>query len=450
MAQNVYTDIPSDRMGGNKQTLQSARDCSICCNAMTSEDSRIPRLLTCGHTFCTQCIRSIYTTSESSYFYTREMDRGIHCPHCKAPCKIPNEDVTKLPKNYILLDIISEQPSLPRIQLNPETIECNIHNIIKKSYCFNCQKLVCPYCQMSNHQTHNCEITVEAIKAFLPDFKLHQERLESFSQQLTAAKERFETTINRLKDNHKEGSHNINVRFTAITEEATKWKNINIRKLDDILKEREDILDQQVDSISAVIKETNGKLELAKHITSPQNEEQFFMHYKEIGDDTKDIMSRELGLYPLVHDHIEWRVDPINHIMEKMNTIAFVNEEQSAGLATDPATSQSHHVYPDDSTAQPISVSIASEDHKPVIQPIATTRVKTEETRLPEARSVLYNTHSALPPPRFPGTSVTSRQSSSLPQISSHYAPSVPNAAHGHTGRHNLNNAIHGNVHNPT
>ena len=422
MAQYIRSDTAKDRMGGNQQIMENktpqggARDCSICCNAMTSEESRIPRLLTCGHTFCTQCIRSIYTTSESSYFYTREMDRGIHCPHCKAPCKIPNGDVTKLPKNYILLDIISEQPSLPRIQLNPETIKCNIHNIIKKSYCFNCQKLVCPYCQMSNHPTHNCEITVEAIKAFLPDFKLHQERLESFSQQLTAAKERFETTINRLKDNHKEGSHYINVRFTAITEEATKWKNINIRKLDDILKEREDILDQQVDSISAVIKETNGKLELAKHITSPQNEEQFFMHYKEIGDDTKDIMSRELGLYPLVHDHIEWRVDPINHIMEKMNTIAFVNEEQSAGLATDPtadaATSQSHHVYPDDSTAQPISVSIASEDHKPVIQPITTTRVKTEETRLPVANSV-HSAGSALPPPRLP-SSVKPNESSSL------------------------------------
>ena len=395
MAQHIRPDTASDRMTGNKQILQNqtpqgARECSICFNAMTSEDGRIPRLLTCGHTFCTECIKNIFAVSDYASIYRRRAEREILCPHCKAPCMIPNGDVTKLPKNFILLDIISELPSLPRIRMNPETIKCDIHNIVKKSYCFNCRELVCPYCQMNNHRDHNCEMTVEAIKAFLPDFKQHQERLEAFSQQLSSAKDRFETTIYRLRENHKEASHHINLRFIAIIDEATKWKNINVRKLEDILKEREDILDQQIHSIDAVIQETKGKLELAQYITSPQNEEQFFVHYQEIGNDTKDITNRELGLHPLVHDHIEWKVDPIKHIIDNMNTIAFVNEEQGAGLAidptADPATTQSHPVHSNTSLDQPISVSVTVEG-RPITECIATTQVKREEnhfTSLPQ------------------------------------------------------------------
>ena len=344
--------VPDGVTSGNRPQTQGARDCSICYQPMTSEDIKVPRLLTCGHTFCTECIRNIYTISSDAYSYRRRMEREILCPHCKTPCVIPDGDVTKLPKNYILLEIISEQP---KIKIDPERITCNIHNIVKKSYCFNCQELVCPYCQMTDHQGHNCEITIEAIKVFLTDFKQHEERLEAYAQQLKSAKDKFQATLYRLKENQREASHHINLRFTAIIEEASKWKNINIRKLDDITKEREDILEQQIDSLNDVIDETEKKLELARRITSPQNEEEFFIHHNDIVKDSKVLISKELGLQPLVHEHIEWRVDPINHIIDFLNRIAFVNEDanpapvksppQSLDPTSDAPAPQSHPMH---------------------------------------------------------------------------------------------------------
>ena len=338
--------VPDGVTSGSRPSPQSqagARDCSICYQPMTSEDLKVPRLLTCGHTFCTECIRSIYTISSDAYSYRRRMEREILCPHCKTPCVIPDGDVSKLPKNYILLEIISEQP---KIKIDPERVTCKIHNIVKKSYCFNCQELVCPYCQMTDHQGHNCEITIEAIKVFLTDFKQHEERLEAYAQQLKSAKDKFQATLYRLKENQREASHHINLRFTAIIEEASKWKNINIRKLDDITKEREDILEQQIDSLNDVIDETEKKLELARRITSPQNEEEFFVHHNDIVKDSKVLISKELGLQPLVHEHIEWRVDPINHIIDFLNRIAFVNEDANPAPLKSPPQSLDSDVPP--------------------------------------------------------------------------------------------------------
>ena len=303
------------------------KECSICYQPMTSEESKTPRLLNCGHTFCTECLQSIYITAADAYGYRSRLEREILCPHCKTPCLVPDGDVLKLPKNYALLEIMSEQPQIKTI---PENTLCKTHNIVKKSYCFNCQDLVCPYCQMINHQNHNCQITIEAIKVFLPDFQQNQEQLEAYSHQLKSAKDKFQATLYRLKENQREASHHINVRFSAIIDEAQKWKNINIRKLDDITKEREDILDQQIESLNDVICETDRKVDLAKRITSPQNEEEFFIHHKNIVNETKVLVSKEMGLQPLVHEHIEWRVDPINHIIDLLNRIAFVNEDANA------------------------------------------------------------------------------------------------------------------------
>ncbi|KAI6652761.1 hypothetical protein LOD99_4147 [Oopsacas minuta] len=349
------SEIVQDGFCGNRPTpqTQGARDCAICFCPMTSEDINVPRLLTCGHTFCTECIRKIYLASTDAYNYRRRMEREILCPHCKTPCLIPDGDASKLPKNYILLDIISEQP---RIKVDVERITCNIHNIVKKSYCFNCQELVCPYCQMSHHQGHNCEITIEAIKVFLTDFKQHEERLEAYAQQLKSAKDKFQATLYRLKENKREASHHINLRFTAIIEEASKWKNINIRKLEDITKEREDILEQQIESLDSVIDETEQKLDLARRVTSPQNEEEFFIHHTQIVNDSKVLISKELGLQPLVHEHIEWRVDPINHIIDYLNRIAFVNEDANAAPSAVKSPPQS---------IEPITDAVASQ--KPIV-----------------------------------------------------------------------------------
>ena len=56
------------------------------------EDTHCPKLLFCGHTFCTKCINNIFRSDH------------LKCPLCNR--EFPVASVDDLPKNFALLDLI--------------------------------------------------------------------------------------------------------------------------------------------------------------------------------------------------------------------------------------------------------------------------------------------------------------------------------------------------------
>ena len=78
--------------------------CSVCAEAFDS-DARSPRTLSCGHTFCTQCLRGI------------AQGRTFVCPKCRRETVLQQpadgavgdgDAVLQLIRNYQLLDVIEE------------------------------------------------------------------------------------------------------------------------------------------------------------------------------------------------------------------------------------------------------------------------------------------------------------------------------------------------------
>ena len=72
------------------QISSESLDCSLCCERL-NEAARCPRLLTCGHSFCSACIVSL----------PQEV-----CPNCRKSFNYPSSGVGALPKNFALLDVI--------------------------------------------------------------------------------------------------------------------------------------------------------------------------------------------------------------------------------------------------------------------------------------------------------------------------------------------------------
>ena len=70
-------------------------DCSVCFEPF--DDQNIcPRILSCGHTFCTGCLERVLPA-----------DDKIPCPTCRVEVNVPQAGVAGLPKNFALLNIIN-------------------------------------------------------------------------------------------------------------------------------------------------------------------------------------------------------------------------------------------------------------------------------------------------------------------------------------------------------
>ena len=112
----------------------SSSECSICLESMRSKE---PRLLTCGHTFCTSCIEQLAAKNP------------ITCPKCRTETKIPQQGVMKLPKNIEFIAICEALENYSKEQQDQFCGPCLIHHRrVKVTHeCDKCpSKLICTSC----------------------------------------------------------------------------------------------------------------------------------------------------------------------------------------------------------------------------------------------------------------------------------------------------------------
>ena len=117
-------------------------DCPLCCDSFDQE-TRIPRILACGHTFCKQCISSIKKSSVIG-------DITIECPNCRHSVCIKSLD--DLPKNYLLSEMLENSKK----NLSSQSAEwCSLHAQKRISYyCKTCFKPLCSKCLLL-HNGHD-------------------------------------------------------------------------------------------------------------------------------------------------------------------------------------------------------------------------------------------------------------------------------------------------------
>jgi len=74
--------------------------CTVCCEKF-NEEQHCPRLLSCGHTFCTGCLEQLFPRSASGSV--------VICPSCRREMPVL-AGAKGLPKNFALLDVLLTFP----------------------------------------------------------------------------------------------------------------------------------------------------------------------------------------------------------------------------------------------------------------------------------------------------------------------------------------------------
>ena len=115
------------------QTMASPKvpECVVCREGY-DDQNLCPRILSCGHSFCTRCLDRLFT---------EERDR-FRCPTCRVEVNVSQDGVAGLPKNFALLSFFDVKPQ----QEESESLfDCEVcddkHPAI--FWCFNCEEDMC-------------------------------------------------------------------------------------------------------------------------------------------------------------------------------------------------------------------------------------------------------------------------------------------------------------------
>ena len=105
-------------------------ECLVCSDVYDDQDL-CPRMLNCGHCFCTRCLWQLLTAEDK-----------IRCPTCRVEVNVSQAGVAGLPKNFELLRILDVTPQQ---QEGESLFNCEVcdgkHPAIV--WCFNCDEDMC-------------------------------------------------------------------------------------------------------------------------------------------------------------------------------------------------------------------------------------------------------------------------------------------------------------------
>ena len=266
-------------------------ECSVCLGSLINKQ---PRLLSCGHTFCTPCLQ--------------KLPRGntVYCPKCRSPTRLPPAGVQALPKN---IDISKMREREQELSARNEHFcqMCRKRDAKIEYICTSCPKrLICKACYHKHQripalmahnvlpieetlpveQTHeNCKKHGELLEYFCPQCEeticvmctcdlQHEEHCDQIVDFKTSLKE-LKASMNKICQEFKQNSKRV-----EICAEMLKQDTDTIEDCKDALsakcQEVETILNQMKEQLKVIIQIyeplRNSQQEINKHFTDVQKQ----------------------------------------------------------------------------------------------------------------------------------------------------------------------------------
>ena len=157
-------------------------DCSICFERYHAE-TRVPKVLPCGHTFCEVCIASIGDANSGRRGMFQQQITPLECPNCRTGF---TRDEAKTNFSFLeFMNATAHRKSLPSSsntasgsnQTNDQNQNngtmCTVHpNNRVDVYCIQCNVLCCHHCYAASnaaHATHH-RISISDVTTKLPEY----------------------------------------------------------------------------------------------------------------------------------------------------------------------------------------------------------------------------------------------------------------------------------------
>lgn len=137
-----------------KTMLQEKLTCPGCSNILVE-----PRVLSCMHSFCFNCVQKLEVGEANSETGTNAP--FICCPVCEAPTEYPADgNATSLPPAFHLIAMLELYKIVHKVQKGDKTSCDNCNENCAAGYCKHCTQLLCRSCitihrRWSNFEKHD-------------------------------------------------------------------------------------------------------------------------------------------------------------------------------------------------------------------------------------------------------------------------------------------------------
>ena len=179
-------------------------ECSLCL-----EHFKDPRILSCFHTFCMQCLQRYL--AKSNHFDMHRLK--FVCPLCRSENTLPRQGVAGLQKNFYLNEE-SAKPSHPMCSTHPKED--------LRFYCKACKVTMCRDCKVVSHTIHETDM-VDNIK---------NEMKQNLEQALYNADKRINEIWMKVQGDHNKEANSITRVLAEMKRKAEEIK----KEIDTLVK----------------------------------------------------------------------------------------------------------------------------------------------------------------------------------------------------------------------
>ncbi|CAL4146493.1 unnamed protein product, partial [Meganyctiphanes norvegica] len=216
----------------------SSRECPTCCHDYDSEHHRV-RILSCGHSQCTSCMRAQFANSR------------ITCSTCRTIHTYDN--VNKIPVCYIAEILFGEKDAAPLIPKLNKGI-CEDHAAYKLFWCSTHKQWICPHCSVIDHPRGDCDI-IQIKKQLENDKNVMKLNVSEEIKHLDSTDKEVKLVRDELDKKKKEDENQIK----KMKEEIDKLTKLITQKEKDISLVK--VKQSKVNTLTQDCKKKKGELE---------------------------------------------------------------------------------------------------------------------------------------------------------------------------------------------
>ena len=179
--------------------------CSFCTECY-DDKKKCPRMLSCGHSFCSSCLETLLH------------GKTIVCPKCRHRMLVPI-GVQGLVKNLTLLDFGKEEHKTG----SPHCPEHNDQEF--RFFDEDCGRVICRDCHTLKHNGHKCVTLAEAASKYRKEMEAHVTKASSQAKKIKAAEAEVKKAAAFMKKASDERRAEMQGFFRAVRHVFVNWSN---------------------------------------------------------------------------------------------------------------------------------------------------------------------------------------------------------------------------------